>query len=82
MAEEKARLVTPAELAEAMNVSRGQVYKLAAAQDIPCIRIGTSIRFDPRDIRDYVKKCKSGHKEKSGPPLAYIPPKKKREGSR
>ena len=82
MGDEKARLVTPEELAQAMSVSRGQVYKLAKAGDLPCIRIGTSVRFEPRDVRVYVQAHKQGGKEKAGPPLAYIPTKKKRGGSR
>ena len=39
--------LTVSDVAELLNISERQVYKLAAENRIPCFRIGGSIRFDP-----------------------------------
>ena len=36
-------LLRPAEAADAIGVSRSQVYALLASGDLPCVRIGTSV---------------------------------------
>jgi excisionase family DNA binding protein len=43
----KTRALTVADVAELVNVSERQVYKLVAEHRIPCFKIGGSIRFDP-----------------------------------
>jgi len=39
--------LTVVDVAELLNVSERQVYKLVAEHRIPCFKIGGSIRFDP-----------------------------------
>ena len=46
----KSRALTVCEVAELLNVSERQVYKLAAEHRIPCFKIGGSIRFDPSAV--------------------------------
>jgi len=43
----KTRALIVADVAELLNVSERQVYKLVAGHRIPCFKIGGSIRFDP-----------------------------------
>ncbi len=43
----KTRALIVADVAELLNVSERQVYKLVAEHRIPCFKIGGSIRFDP-----------------------------------
>ena len=43
----KTSALTVADVAELLNISERQVYKLVAQHRIPCFKIGSSIRFDP-----------------------------------
>jgi excisionase family DNA binding protein len=43
------------EIAELLNVSERQVYKLVAEHRIPCFKIGGSIRFDPFAIAIWLR---------------------------
>jgi excisionase family DNA binding protein len=49
------RALTVPEIAELLNISERQVYKLAADYRIPCFKIGGSIRFDPAAIADWLR---------------------------
>ena len=51
------------ELAKLFRVTRQHVYKLAAAGVIPSFRVGTAIRFDPRQVADWL--------ERKMPPSAF-----------
>ena len=73
----KAELVTPDELAAMTRLSKGKIYELAKKGAIPCIRIDSAIRFDPRDVRGFIMSHKQGGKERKGPPLVSLPKKKK-----
>ena len=48
--------LTAVELAKLLAVSRITVFKLAKAGRIPCFRIGTCVRFDPRAIAQWLRK--------------------------
>jgi excisionase family DNA binding protein len=48
--------LTAAELARWLAVSRITVFKLARAGRIPCFRIGTCVRFDPRAVATWLRK--------------------------
>jgi excisionase family DNA binding protein len=37
-------------------VSRITIFKLAKARRIPCFRIGTCVRFDPRAVANWLRK--------------------------
>ena len=43
------------DIAELLNVSERQVYKLVAEHRIPCFKIGGSIRFDPFAIAIWLR---------------------------
>jgi excisionase family DNA binding protein len=44
-----------AELAELLSVSRITLFKLAKTGRIPCFRIGTCVRFDPRAVAQWLR---------------------------
>ncbi|MEI9980434.1 MAG: helix-turn-helix domain-containing protein [Edaphobacter sp.] len=46
--------ITVSELASMLNISRRQLYKMAAANRIPHLKIGASVRFDPDAIREWL----------------------------
>ena len=48
--------LTATELAQWLVVSRITVFKLAKAGRIPCFRIGTCVRFDPRAVATWLRK--------------------------
>jgi excisionase family DNA binding protein len=48
--------LTAAELAELLAVSRITVFKHAKSGRIPCFRIGTCVRFDPRAVATWLRK--------------------------
>lgn len=58
----KRRALVVTDIAELLSISERQVYKLAAAQRIPCFKIGGSIRFDPLAISVWLrqKMCSAG----------------------
>jgi excisionase family DNA binding protein len=43
----KRSAMTVKEVAKVLNLSQREIYKLAAANQIPHFKIGTSVRFDP-----------------------------------
>jgi excisionase family DNA binding protein len=50
------RALTAVELAGLLAVSRITVFKLAKAGRIPCFRIGSCVRFDPRAVAAWLRK--------------------------
>ena len=48
--------LTVAEIAELLNVSQRHIYKLVAENQIPHVKIGGSVRFDAKDISDWIGK--------------------------
>ncbi len=48
--------LTAAQLAQLLAVSRITVYKLAKAMAIPCFRVGTCVRFDPRALAKWLRR--------------------------
>jgi excisionase family DNA binding protein len=49
------RALVVADIAELLNISERQVYKLVAKHRIPCFKIGGSIRFDPVAISAWLR---------------------------
>jgi excisionase family DNA binding protein len=47
--------LTVRQLAELLSLSEREVYKLAANNQIPHIRIGSSVRFDPPTIAAWIE---------------------------
>jgi excisionase family DNA binding protein len=54
--ERMGRALTADELAEMLTVSRITIFKLAKTGRIPCFRIGTCVRFDPRAVAAWLRK--------------------------
>lgn len=44
------------EIARLLSVSRAMAYELVERGEIKCIRIGRSVRVDPRDLREFVER--------------------------
>ena len=56
----RATALTVSEVAEILNISERQVYKLASESVIPSFHIGSSIRFDPSQLAAWLR-------QKAGP---------------
>jgi excisionase family DNA binding protein len=52
-------LWTSREAAGALSVSERTLWKLTNEGDIPCVRIGRAVRYDPADIRAWIDARKS-----------------------
>lgn len=49
------QLVSPAEVAARLGLSRPHVYTLAAAGKIRSIKFGRAVRFDPKDVERFIR---------------------------
>ena len=47
-------LLRPAEAARALALSPRKLQSLTSDGEIPCVRIGRSIRYDPEDLRRWI----------------------------
>jgi excisionase family DNA binding protein len=50
------RAMTANELAEILAVSPITIYKQASKGIIPSFRVGTAVRFSPREVADWIAK--------------------------
>jgi excisionase family DNA binding protein len=55
-------LLTVADAARYLTVSRRQIYLLVERGDLPYVRVGERIRFIPAELRGYLKR---NHEERS-----------------
>ena len=53
-------LVDTNEAARMLSIAPRTLWGLTASGDIPCIRIGRSVRYDPRDLRVWIEAQKAG----------------------
>lgn len=51
-------LIDAAEAAAALRINKYTLYKLARESRIPCVRIGRSVRFQPEELKDWVRRLK------------------------
>lgn len=49
-------LLTPAQVAERLNVPQSWVYRAARESTLPSVKVGRWVRFRPVDIDDYIRK--------------------------
>jgi excisionase family DNA binding protein len=49
------RLWDADDVAGFLSVSRSMVYKLEQAGELPCVRIGARVRFDPSVVRAFAR---------------------------
>jgi excisionase family DNA binding protein len=54
-----ALLLTAAETAEALALSRRTLWTLTDRKEIPCVRIGRAVRYDPADLRAWIASRKA-----------------------
>lgn len=52
--ESKEHALKAGELAKLLGVTRQHIYKMAAASVIPSFRIGAAVRFDPRQVAEWL----------------------------
>ena len=52
-------LMRPDEAAKALAISPRTLWALANRGEIPCVRIGRSVRYDPRDLQDWIEQRKN-----------------------
>lgn len=52
-------LLTATEAAEALAISPRTLWSLTDSGELPCVRIGRSVRYDPTDLRAWIDRRKS-----------------------
>ena len=52
-------LWTPAEVARSLAISPRKLWAMTAASEIPCVRLGRAVRYDPADLRDWIDQQKA-----------------------
>ncbi len=53
-------LLKPNEAAQALALSPRKLWAMTANREIPCVRCGRSVRYDPVDLRSFIEKQKIG----------------------
>jgi excisionase family DNA binding protein len=53
-------LLSPADVAERLGLSRPHIYTLAAAGKIRSIKFGRAVRFDPKDVERFIRDHRRG----------------------
>ena len=70
------RLLTPEQVAEMLGVSRRTVQRMAAAGELPAVRIGSQWRFRPESITDWQEARETGNppqqRQTSAPAAATV----------
>ena len=56
----KEGLWTPDQVAHALGMSKPHVYNLAKNGDLPSIKFGRAVRFDPVDVETYIRAHRRG----------------------
>lgn len=57
--ESRQEALTVQEVAEILGVSDKHIYEMAADGTLPSFHVGRSIRLDPQDVADWLRKKKS-----------------------
>lgn len=52
--EQEIKFLTVKETAFKLNMSKNSIYRLADHGQIPCYRIGSSLRFDENDVNKFI----------------------------
>ncbi len=48
-------LLTASELSNQLGYPLTRIYELAREGELPCVRFGRAVRFDPRAIREWIE---------------------------
>jgi excisionase family DNA binding protein len=54
--ESKEQALKAGELAKLLGVTRQHIYKMAATGDIPSFRVGRAVRFDPKQVVEWLQR--------------------------
>ena len=60
-------LLKPDEAANALAICPRKLWALTDRGDIPCLRIGRSVRYDPRDLTAWIDRQKAGPGQAADP---------------
>jgi excisionase family DNA binding protein len=55
MVEDYGSALTVVQLAEILQCSRGQIYKLIEDKRLPALKVGTMVRLDPGTVADWIR---------------------------
>ncbi len=55
-------LLKPGEAAEALAISPRKLWAMTASGEIPNVRFGRSVRYDPADLREWIDTQKGGRR--------------------
>ncbi|QDU44248.1 Helix-turn-helix domain protein [Symmachiella dynata] len=53
-------LLTSPEAADAMSISQRTLFSLTKSGEIPCVRVGRSVRYCADDLRNWIERQKQG----------------------
>lgn len=53
-------LMTPLEASKALAISPRKLWSLTASGEIPCVRLGRSVRYSVDDLRNWINVQKKG----------------------
>lgn len=54
------RLLSAAEVGLRWNLSRSRIYALASGGQLPSIKLMGAVRFDPRDVEEFIREHRRG----------------------
>ena len=57
-------LLTPQQAAEALAISPRKLWGMTASGEIPHVRLGRCVRYDPRDLEAEIERRKKGGQPK------------------
>ncbi len=55
-------LLKPGDAAAALSISPRKLWAMTNASEIPCVRFGKSVRYDPADLRAWIDQQKGGRR--------------------
>jgi excisionase family DNA binding protein len=55
-------LLKPSHAAEALSISPRKLWAMTNSGEIPCVRFGKSVRYDPADLREWIDSQKGGRR--------------------
>ncbi len=55
-------LLKPRDAAEALSISPRKLWAMTNCGEIPCVRFGRSVRYDPADLREWIDAQKGGRR--------------------
>ncbi len=63
---QRTTLLDASEVASILNVAKDTVYQWVKRHALPCVRFGDCMRFDPRQLADWLESRKTASQEDEG----------------